>query len=233
MKTWKKVAIIIGVVVVVAGIIIGSVVYSKQGVVQVQTGKVGRGDLTSVVTASGEIKPKTYVNVGANAYGKITKLFVKEGDHVKMGQMLAQIDNVQPESDVQATRAALDAAQTDYTAAQEAYRTAVADLERAKADLEQKSLDWKRGQELYREQLIPKSDYDTRKAAYESSASGLTQAELRIKQTKAQAEGSRKRVDQQQYTLRRFSDVLSKTDYTRALRRRCHQPAGARGRDAW
>ncbi len=214
MKTWKKVAIIIGVVVVVAGIIIGSVVYSKQGVVQVQTGKVGRGDLTSVVTASGEIKPKTYVNVGANAYGKITKLFVKEGDHVKMGQMLAQIDNVQPESDVQATRAALDAAQTDYTAAQEAYRTAVADLERAKADLEQKSLDWKRGQELYREQLIPKSDYDTRKAAYESSASGLTQAELRIKQTKAQAEGSRKRVDQQQYTLRRFSDVLSKTIYT-------------------
>ncbi len=48
-----------------------------------------------MVSASGEIKPKTYVNIGANAFGKITHLYVKEGDHVKKGQLLAQLENVQ------------------------------------------------------------------------------------------------------------------------------------------
>ena len=85
----------------------------------VQTGKVVRQDLSSTVSASGEIKPKTFVNIGANAYGKITRLFVKEGDWVKKGQLLAQIDNIQPEADVAANRASLEASETD-TAAQEA-----------------------------------------------------------------------------------------------------------------
>ena len=214
MKTWKKVALGVLGVLVIAGVIAFSVAQSRKGVVKVQTGRVARQDLVSQVTASGEIKPKTYVNVGANAFGKITKLFVKEGDHVKKGQVLAQLENVQPEADVQATKAALYAAQTDYTAAQEAYNTAVADLERAKADLEQKQLDWQRGQKLYEQQLIPKSDYDTRKAAYEGSASGLTQARTKIAQAKAQADGANKRIAQQQYTLRRLDDVLSKTIYT-------------------
>ncbi|HUO61219.1 MAG TPA: efflux RND transporter periplasmic adaptor subunit [Candidatus Acidoferrales bacterium] len=214
MKTWKKVALGVLGVLVIAGVIAFSVAQSRKGVVKVQTGRVVRQDLVSQVTASGEIKPKTYVNVGANAFGKITKLFVKEGDHVKKGQVLAQLENVQPEADVQATKAALYAAQTDYTAAQEAYNTAVADLERAKADLEQKQLDWQRGQKLYEQQLIPKSDYDTRKAAYEGSASGLTQARTKIAQAKAQADGANKRIAQQQYTLRRLDDVLSKTIYT-------------------
>ena len=141
MKTWKKVALGVLGVLVIAGVIAFSVAQSRKGIVKVQTGRVTRQDLVSQVTASGEIKPKTYVNVGANAFGKITKLFVKEGDHVKKGQVLAQLENVQPEADVQATKAALYAAQTDYTAAQEAYNTAVADLERAKADLEQKQFD--------------------------------------------------------------------------------------------
>ena len=59
--------------------------------------------MASVVTASGEIKPKIYVNIGANAFGKITRLYVKEGDHVKKGQLLALLDNVQPSADVNAT----------------------------------------------------------------------------------------------------------------------------------
>ena len=95
MKAWKKIAIGAGVVVVLA-VIVGFTVYqSGKNVVTVQTGKVQRQDLSSVVSASGEIKPKTYVNIGANAYGKITHLYVKEGDHVKKGQLLAQLENVQ------------------------------------------------------------------------------------------------------------------------------------------
>ena len=83
MNKRKKFALIAAVVVVLLAIVGFSVQQSRKGVIEVQTGKVTRQDLTSVVTASGEIKPKVYVNVGANAMGKITHLYVKEGDVVK------------------------------------------------------------------------------------------------------------------------------------------------------
>src|SRR6478609_2642181 len=110
MKTWKKTAIIAGVVIVLLAIVGFTVHQSHKNVVTVQTGKAQRLDLASVVSASGEIKPKTYVNIGANAFGKITHLYVKEGDHVKRGQLLAQLENVQSSADVNANEASLQAA---------------------------------------------------------------------------------------------------------------------------
>jgi HlyD family secretion protein len=213
MTTSKKVLIGVGAVAVLGIVVAVTVKLARKGVVEVQTGKVARMDLASTVTASGEIKPKTYANVGANAFGKIVKLYVKEGDHVKKGQLLAQLENVQPESDVQASRASLDASQKDYIAAQAALNTNRADLERAKADLEQKSLDYKRAQELYKAALIPKSDYETRKAAYETSAAGLDQAKARVAQAAAQLESAKGHINQNAASLRRASDALSKTTY--------------------
>lgn len=213
MTTKKKVLIGIAAFVVVAAIIGGTVYQSHQGVVEVQTGKVAKLDLASTVTASGEIKPKTFANVGANAFGKITKIYVKEGDHVKKGQLLAQIENVQPESDVQAGEASVQASKTDLQAAQAALNTNIADLERAKADEEQKRLDYQRAQQLYKDQLIPKSDYETRKAAYEASAAGLEQAKARIAQARAQVDSAQKHITQNVASLRRASDALSKTTY--------------------
>src|SRR5438552_10473808 len=124
---WKKISIIAGIVVVLAALVGFTVIHNQQGVVAVQIGTVQTQDLTSVVTASGEIKPKTYVNVGANAFGKIVKLYVKEGDRVKAGQLLAQLENVQSAADVAAQRAGVDASRTDADAAQ-------ANFARTKAD---------------------------------------------------------------------------------------------------
>jgi multidrug efflux pump subunit AcrA (membrane-fusion protein) len=113
-------------------IIVSVTVYqSRKNLVTVQTGKVQKQNLTSVVSASGEIKPKTYANIGANALGKIVKLHVKEGDRVKKGQLLAQLENVQSSADVNATRASVQAAQTDAVAADAALNTSLADLNRA------------------------------------------------------------------------------------------------------
>src|SRR5258708_38078538 len=110
MKTWKKIAIGIGVALVLA-IIVGITVHqSGKNVVTVQSGRVQRQDLSAVVSASGEIKPKTYVNIGANAFGKITHLFVKEGEHVRKGQVLAQLENVQSSADVNTNQASFQAA---------------------------------------------------------------------------------------------------------------------------
>src|SRR5512140_1244331 len=102
MKTWKRVLLIVGIVVAVATVVGITVYESRKGVVTVQTGNAKRTDLASIISASGQIKPKTYVNIGANAYGKITKLYVHEGDNVKAGQLLVQLENVQPGADVDA-----------------------------------------------------------------------------------------------------------------------------------
>ena len=66
-----------------------------------QTGRVGRQDLNSLVTASGEVRPKNYTNVLGEGIGKITDIVVKEGDQVKKGDVLLHLENIQPGADVQ------------------------------------------------------------------------------------------------------------------------------------
>jgi HlyD family secretion protein len=213
MKPWKKVAIGVGAVVVLA-IIVGITVYqSRKNVVTVQTGKAQREDLSAVVSGSGEIKPKTYVNIGANAFGKITHLFVKEGDHVRKGQLLAQLENVQPSADVNANRASLQAAETDALAADAALKTSEADLRRAQADYERNKLDWERAQSLFKDGLISKSDFDSRKNTWASADAGLVQAQARVAQAKAQKESAGQHVSQNEATLTRYADVLKKASY--------------------
>src|SRR5712691_11452845 len=213
MKTWKKIAIGVAVAVLLLAIVGFTVYQSHKNLVTVQTGIAQRQDLSSVVSASGEIKPKTYVNIGANAFGKIVKLYVKEGDRVKKGQLLAQLENVQSGADVAATRASLEAARTDAIAADAGLKTAMADLNRAKADAERTRLDWERAQGLFKEALIAKSEYDSRKAAWESAQAGLAQAEARIAQNKAQSDSAERHISQNRATLTHASDVLQKTTY--------------------
>src|ERR1700743_2488154 len=86
--------------VVVLLVVVGIVVARAQsGYVKVVTGKAVREDILSEVSGTGQIKPKVTANVGAETIGRITHLYVKEGDHVKSGQILATMENVQPAAD--------------------------------------------------------------------------------------------------------------------------------------
>ena len=213
MKLWKKIALGSGGALLL--LILGFYIHYRitKDIVTVQTGRAGRQDLAAIVSASGEIKPKVYVNIGANAFGKITHLFVKEGDRVKKGQMLAQLENVQSAADVAATKASLEAAETDTVAAQAALTTSKADLNRAKADVEKMRLDWSRAEGLYKDALISKAEYELRKANWQTSEAGLAQAEARVAQAKAQLDSSDRRTAQTKATLTRATDVLQKTSY--------------------
>src|SRR5580700_3895228 len=213
MSTWKKIAIGVGAVLVLSAIVGFTVYQSHKNVVTVQTGKVQRQDLAALVSASGEVKPKTYVNIGANAFGKIVKLYVKEGERVKQGQMLAQLENVQAGADMDAMQASLEAARTDALAADAARNTAQADLNRAHSDAERSELDWVRAQGLYKDALIAKSDFDSQKAAHQTAVSGLAQAEARLAQAKAQKDSADRRVTQAVANLTHATDVLKKTTY--------------------
>ncbi len=210
----RKVAIILGVIVLLGAIVGFTVNQTQKNVVTVQTGKVIRQDISSLVTASGEIKPKTYVNVGANAFGRITRLFVKEGDKVKKGQPLAQLEDVQSAADVNAMKAQLASSQTDAVAADAALNTALAQAKSSTADLARAKLDYERAQGLYKDQLIAKQDYDAKKAAYEVAEAVASQDQARVAQARAQVDSAHGHVSQAKAQLVRVNDVLSKTLYS-------------------
>src|SRR5277367_1961012 len=129
MKTWHKLAIALGVVAVVGGIVWYSINQANKGVVTVQTAKVAKLDsLVSQVTASGEIKPTTYTNITAQGFGRITDILVKEGDHIQKGERLLLQENVQASADVQAQAAMINSNVSGVQAANASYKAAQADL---------------------------------------------------------------------------------------------------------
>src|SRR6266852_6965662 len=203
MKPWKKIVIGIDAALSVVAIVGFTVHQSRKNVVTVQTGKAQHLDLATVVSASGEIKPKTYVNIGANAYGKITHLYVKEGDQVKRGQLLAQLEHIQSAADVTANQASVQAAETDALAADAALKTSQADVVRAQADYDRNKLDWSRAQSLFKDGLIAKSDFDSRQNAWATADAGLVQAQARVAQAKAQTDSAERHVAQAKATLTR------------------------------
>ncbi len=198
----KKIILIVVAVLVLGGVVVGTVLRSQAGVVKVATSKVTRQDLVSIVSGTGQIKPKTYVNVGATSFGRITHLYVKEGDHVKAGQLVATVESEQPASAVEAQQATIDSSRTDVDSMVAAERTAEANVEQAKADLEQKQFDFERARALYDEKLIAKQDFDAKKAAYDVSAATLQQRQATVIQSRAQTASARGHVSQAVATLR-------------------------------
>jgi HlyD family secretion protein len=222
-RKWKILIAVLVLVLASIGLAAG-VHYSRRGIVTVQTGKVVRQDLTSLVTASGEIKPLKYINIGANATGELTAIPVKEGDRVRKGQLLAKIENTQPEADVNAQRASLSSVEADAGAAEAGLKswddnlaTMQAGVERTKADLAKASQEFKRGEDLYKAKLIPRQDYDQRQAALASAEASVSEAQARLTQAKAQREqaksqlySAQKKITQLNAMVSRASDVLHK-----------------------
>ena len=220
---WKIIITIVALVLAGVGIY-ASTVYANRGVVTVQTARVVRQDLTSLVTASGEIKPKNYINIGANAMGQLTEVAVKEGDRVRRGQLLARIENVQPEADVQAQQASLSSSEADSSAAEaglkaadENLRTMQADIDRNRADLARMKSDFDRAESLYKDKLMAGQDYELKKATYEAQLAVVRQSEARLVQARAQREqtaaqlaSTQKKIAQVRAGLTRFNDILQK-----------------------
>lgn len=213
MNTWGKIGIAAAGGAVLAGVTWLILWQINKNVVTVQTGKVVRQGLTSVVTASGEITPLTYTNVLGEGIGKITEIPVKEGAHVKKGDVLLRLESVQPAADVQAQHANIAAAEAGVRSAQANDVAARADIQSRAADLERAKLDWERGQKLFQQGLIPKQDYDQRKATYDSAVAALSAARAGAERASAQLAQARSALAQNRALLKRLQDVLRKTTY--------------------
>ncbi|MEX2263042.1 MAG: efflux RND transporter periplasmic adaptor subunit [Bryobacteraceae bacterium] len=222
-RRWKILLAVLGPVTIAAGVY-ASIQYAKRGVVIVQTGRVVRQDLSSIVTASGEIKPRNYVNIGANAFGRITGILVSEGDRVRKGQLLARLESVQPQAELNAQQAAIGSTQAESAASEAGLRVADENLhtlqaviDRAKADGKRARTDLERVAQLQKEGLIATQEFDRAKAEEEALRAGVREAEARLVQAHAerqrvaaQLSASQKRITQAQANFTRIADVLQK-----------------------
>jgi HlyD family secretion protein len=207
----KKIILIILAVVVTAGLVAAFIYNQQSGFTKVLTAKIVKQDLSTVVSGTGQIRSKYYVNLGATAMGRITHLYVKEGERVKKGETVATIEHVQQEASVEGQQAAISAAKTDIASYVAAEKTAEANLDHASADLEQKKLDWDRAQALYKDGILAKQDFDAKKAAFDLDVASVAQAVAQLNQAKAQTDSARGHMATAEATLRGDQNILDLT----------------------
>src|SRR5687768_7634090 len=104
----KRIILVAAAVLVLAA---GGFAYSRRGPkpTEVETAAVGREDLQAKVTANGKVQAKKKVEISATIPGQVTQLAVKEGDRVKKGQFLLQIDSVNPRATARSTEFSMEA----------------------------------------------------------------------------------------------------------------------------
>src|SRR5213593_3470148 len=231
MTTGKKILTAALLTSVIAAIVIYGIIARNRGVVAVQTGRVTRQDLTQTVSANGEIKPKKYVNISSNTMGRIVRMPVKEGDHVREGDLLIRLESVQTEADVRSAEASLDAAQAELEgmsaqirSADAAVNSAKAEITRSEADLTRAKQNLDRAERMNKDGFISREQYDRTKADYDIAAATLNSTRARLAQSEAQGaqvlkqrDGTALRIAQQRSALVRARDQFSKTTITAPL----------------
>ncbi len=176
MKKKPLLFIILGVV-LVAVLVAMSVAKNQKGKVEpVQMAKVRREDVTSRVRAPGKIEPKTQVKISADIMGRITRLLVKEGDRVKNGQLMLQLDDTQYRAAYSQSRALHASAQARLREAQSSWRVADANFARQKS--------------LYEQKLLSQAEWDNASNAHESARVALSTAQEELTRTKSAMDAS-------------------------------------------
>ena len=240
MSSKKRLVILVTAVAILAAIVAFSANATRRTTVTVQIGRVEPvSRLIALVNASGEIRPKEYVELQAEISGVITSLSVREGDFVSKGDVLLKIDPTQNEAQTRVQEALLEAAGMDAAnasaqiALQQAnlgrekanVRVAGAELLKASQGLELSTNNFIRKQDLFEQNLIARDLYDAAKNEKVAAQSNLTSAEARLEQARAslvvaqvvlrQAANSHaaalSRVEQNQASLAQARDSLSKT----------------------
>lgn len=135
-KIRKRYFIFIAVAVAVVILVLVNLKAREKRALAVQTEEVAKRDLTMVISASGSVRPKRKVDISASSIGKVTRVAVKEGEVVRKGQFLLQIDPVELETTVARIRAMLEAAKSSEKQAAAQAVQAKNDYERARMLLE-------------------------------------------------------------------------------------------------
>jgi HlyD family secretion protein len=173
----KKILVAVAAIAVIGSVVGFSVSRENRKKITVQTGKVEKKSLTQVVTASGEVRPRRYVNVGANVSGRLIDITVVEGQRVKKGQMLARVEAERYEAGARQGEAGVAAAR--------------AELARADADLAGAKLAYERNKTMRDDKLVSESAYDQAEAEFKMKTAGVEAAKRRVAQLQAQLDSTK------------------------------------------
>jgi HlyD family secretion protein len=172
--------------------------------------KVEKGDLAKSVVATGKVTPIIKVEVKSKASGIVKKLLVDYGDHVAKGQLLAQLDKVEIEAQVEQSRAALEAAQANFKSTQ-------ADFERAKVDAEGPDVPllkraYDRATGMAKDGVVSASALDDAEKNYEMSLNKQNVSKAQVTVLKAKIAQAEAQVAEDQANLKQLEEQLSYTD---------------------
>src|SRR6185437_1668390 len=182
-KKSRKVVFFIIIGLVLMLVVLAVILRGRKPPITVQTEKVARRNITEIVVANGKIQPVVQVGISPEVAGEIVALPVKEGDHVKKGDLLVQIKPANYE-------AARDSSEASY-------RSAIANKNLAQAQLDKAEAEYKRNLDLSKNNLISDSVFLDIKTTYEVA--------------KLQLETATHQVDQAKFGLDNANADLSKT----------------------
>jgi HlyD family secretion protein len=181
----RKAVIISAVCLLIAAIIIANLTSRGEKPIRVMVEKASRHDLTSTISASGEVKPKKNINISAHVPGRIIKIGVLEGQMVKAGDFLLKLDSTQYEANAERDKALI-----------QSYRSQLIQSE-ARMKREQNNHD--RQKQLFDSQLISQEQLETAKVQFDIS--------------RAEVQAIHHQIQQAEASLKSTLDSLSKTVY--------------------
>jgi HlyD family secretion protein len=181
----KKLILFFLVIAVIAVIVIFNLQSQREKSIKVSVEKVKRQDLTSVISASGEVKPKKNVNISSQIAGRVIKIGVEEGQQVKSGDFLLKLESTQYEANADGDRARIQSLR--------------ADLIRAEAVKNRDDGFYKRQIKLFDAEFISTETLESAKANYEISKANYNAILFQIEQAQA--------------SLQSTLDILKKTEY--------------------
>jgi HlyD family secretion protein len=190
----RNLLIVAGVVLLGAAVVAANLWYKRDSGITVTTEVIKSRDLEAVVSASGKIQPKSLVNISAETPGRVVELAVNEGDRVKKGQFLLQIDPKSLRSRVDNQEASLQAAATSLDQMRQSVETARVQLELLRQTL-------KRQQDLWNRQLTTRESLEKAENDVKSAESGLAEREKIAKTQDSRIMQERATLDSARYDL--------------------------------
>jgi HlyD family secretion protein len=192
----KNILITIAVILAGAAIVGANLYFRRDSGVSVTTETIKSRDLEAIVSASGKIQPKRSVNISSDTVGRVVNLMVNEGDRVKQGQFLLQIDPKTLQARVDQEVASLRANEASLDQMQQSIETAKAQLELLRQTL-------KRQQDLWKQKLTPLASLDQAENDVRVAESSLVERQKTAAAQVSRIAQEKATLDSAQYDLSR------------------------------
>lgn len=184
---------------------------NRQSGESVQTEKAALRTITETVNASGKVFPKTEVKISSDVSGEIVELYVREGDSVRAGQVLARVDPEAYNSQVERAQAGVNAAKSSLANALSQVEAASAQTEQIKAQLTNARDIHKRNEKLFKEGVISEQEFESSLTNVRSLESNLRAAEANVRSAQQSAKASEFQIRSAQATLKELNTSLKRT----------------------